>query len=755
MTGGARCEMTEQTRQRRFPFLRGGSNKARREVLAPGSLRLMLGSTRMIMQLFWVTVVGGALIFALPGTTRLNTPAFVSFLVVAVTVFLANRFFPYRGYHPALYTLLLMTTNGMIALLVYFTGGAFSNLALLYMAVIIFASAYLETLATLVATALTAAFYFAPIVYEQVPWSRLRDMAISVPVFLLVALCGSVLIKKAREQQEAKDQFADLYQETDLKHRELQALYAYSLKLAGAFELDDIAGILVEHASSLIPADQITLALFSPESGLEAVRTWSVDLPGLLGGDAESTANPLTLAAAAVLPVLVAAPDEDMRFSPFFDARPQFRSLLAVPLFAGANVIGVLGAASSQTATYVDHHTRLLLTLASQAALALEKARLYRTTRQDMAKIEAILNSLTDGLIVVDADMRLILANPSFRKFTGMAESEYGTPLDGLLARRDVSITPAHISLGDVREKVLEQGATLADEVVLVRGDEEFYVHLYCVPLVQDDAIVGAVLLAHDITELKRLDHMKSHIISVVSHELRTPLTSIRGFASLLLAERFGVLSPKQRHYLTIVEDQAENLTGLINSLLDLSKIESGMLKLQREPLNVAEVIYASLIQFSDLAEEKHVDISVQVADRLPELWGDRRYISQIISNLVGNALKFSDKPGAIRIAAKRRGHFCLLSVADQGLGISSTDLKRIFDKFYQADSSSSRRQSGSGLGLTITREFVRAHDGDIWVKSKEGSGSTFYLTLPLCAGPGTTKYEDGDDLEYSEKLTG
>ncbi len=728
--------MTERTHGRRILHIGRKHGSTHREALSQGSLRLMLGSTRMIMQLFWLTVVAGALIFVLPGTARINTPAFIAFVNVSVIVFLATRFFPYNGYHPALYIFLLMTTNGLIALLVYFTGGSFSNLSLLYLAVVIFASAYLEALATFAVTVLTASFYFAPLIYEQVPWSRLRDMAISVPVFLLVALCGSVLIKKAREQKEAKEQFADLYQETDIKHRELQAFYGYSLKLAGAFELDDIAQILLEHAGSLIPADQITLALLDQEGNNESILTWHSELPSLLDNETRNTGNPLLLAASAVLPVLVTAPDEDRRFSAFFESRPQFGSLLAVPLFASANAVGVLGAASKHRKAFDDHHAQLLLTLASQAALALEKARLYRTTRQDMAKIEGILNSLTDGLIVVDAEMKLVLANPSFRRFTGLEESDYGISLADVFSRPDLSIKPAHISLDDVRERVLEEGTTLADEALIGRDGEELCVHLYCVPLKQDDAIVGAVMLAHDITEFKKLDAMKSHIISVVSHELKTPLTSIRGFASLLLAERFGALSPKQRHYLTIVEDQAENLTELINSLLDLSKIESGMLKLQKEPIDVRELIYSCLAQFNDLAGDKHVDISVNVTEHLPELFGDRRYISQIICNLVGNALKFSDKPGSIRIAAKRRGEFCLLSVADQGLGISPSDLKRIFDKFYQADSSSSRLKSGSGLGLTITREFVRAHGGDIWVKSKEGTGSTFYLTLPLVSGP-------------------
>ncbi len=742
------------SRERRQPQVTTGIPSPAREPSGTGSLRLVLGSTRMIMQLFWLTVVTGALIFALPGTARLNTPAFIGFLVVAVVVFLGTRFFPYRGYHPALYTVLLMTTNALIALLVYFTGGSLSNLALLYMAVVIFASAYLEILATLLVTALTAAFYFAPVLYETVPWSRLREMATSVPVFLLVALCGSVLIRKAREQKEAKEQFADLYEESDLKHRELQALYAYSTKLAGSFEPEEIAEMLVRHAGSLIPAEQITVEILKPDGERDSVLDWRSRLPSLADAHGDDN-NPLRMAAHAVLPVMLTTPDEDKRFASFFTRRVEYRSVLAAPLYTSANVVGVLGAASCRPGAFGDHHAQLLLTLANQAALALEKARLYRTTRQDMARIEGILNSLTDGLIVVDADMRLILANPTFRDFVHLSEDEYGHPLAELLERKDLDIKTSRISLADVQERVLENGDTLTDEILVKGEEEELCLHLYCVPLRQDGTIIGAVLLAHDITELKKLDTMKSHIISVVSHELRTPLTSIRGFAGLMLAERLGPLSEKQRHYLTIVADQAEHLTELINGLLDLSKIESGMLKLQMAPLDIGEVIESCLGQFKDLVEDKNVDISVQVAERLPALLGDRQYISQIINNLVGNALKFSDKPGSIRIAAKRRGEFCLLSVTDQGLGISASDLKRIFERFYQADSSASRRRSGSGLGLTITREFVRAHGGDIWVKSKEGVGSTFYLTLPLVNALHSVAETEAEELTYGDSLTG
>ncbi len=721
---------------RRIAPIRKRFRPSQHDARTATSLRLMLTSTRTIMQLFWLTVVAAALIFVLPGTVRINTPAFIAFMDLAVLVFLASRFFPREGYHPALYILLLMSTNGMVALLVYFTGGYASNLALLYLAVIIFAAAYLDTLSTVTVTALTTAVYFAPVVYETVPWSRLRDMAISVPIFLLVSLCSSVLIRKAREQKQAKDEFADLYQEADLKHRELQALYSYSLRLAGTFDPDEITAILMEQACSLVPCDQLTLILLDEEGNIEAASSRDPRSPALLDGGEARAGNPLWLSATAVLPVRITSPEEDDRFSAFFERHPEYRSLIAVPLFASSSVIGTLGAASRQPSAYDDHNAQLMLTLASQAATALEKSRLYRTTRQDMAKIEGILNSLTDSLIVIDAEMRVALANPAFHAVMRTSERDYDTPLADLLARREVRIKPARLSLADVQEQVLREGRALADEIAVQRDGEESYAQVYIVPLSQDGVIAGAVLLAHDITELKKLDAMKSHIVSVVSHELKTPLTSIRGFAGLLLAERFGPLNAKQKHYLSVVENAADNLTGLINSLLDLSKIESGMLKLQMEPVSACDIIAGCVAQFADLAAEKQVDITMQVSEGLPNLYGDPRYISQIICNLVGNALKFSDKPGSIRIAAKRRGDFCLLSVADQGLGISPSDLKRIFDKFYQADSSGARRRSGSGLGLAITREFVRAHGGDIWVKSKQGSGSTFYLTLPLVTGP-------------------
>jgi two-component system, OmpR family, phosphate regulon sensor histidine kinase PhoR len=697
-------------------------------------VRLLLYSTRFIASLFWLTVIVATLVFVLPYSQRTGSPAFYVFMALSVLVFLGNRYFPFEGYHPLAFFILLVATNALIAVMVYLTGGSDSTISLLFVTVIIFSSVYFELLQTMLVTAMTCAVYFLPLTYETTTFENLKGMAIAVPIYFTIALCGFFVISKAREQEGEKQALTSLYDQADTKQRELSTLYAVSIKFASTLDEEELLEILLENASSIVPNDAIAVSLLDSPQLLElkAAHGFKPGDAGILISYGEG--NPVYMSASAVLPVILSDTDEDIRFQPFLRDMG-FVSMIAVPLYASSSVIGVLCCFSRRRCSFDDDAARLLLTLSSEAALALEKAALYRSTLENKTRIETIINSLTDGLMVLDQEGRLVLANPFISRLIGLQAEDYGRPLTDLLEGSRFDIHFKDEPCREALHKVLVQGETLKSEMILGSEPASIF-QVFWVPLIEVEARVGgAVILLHDITDFIELDRMKSEFISVVSHELKTPLTSIKGFVRLLAAERVGPITEKQRHYLEVVQRQTESLTVLINDLLDLSRIEAGISDIKHEPVDLPQVIRGVLQQLDQMALDKEIALHLEVENELPAVSGDGERLGQVFTNLIHNAIKFTHEGGEVRVRAASAGDICLVRVVDNGIGISAQEIPRIFDKFYQVDSSSTRQQSGTGLGLSISKQLVAAHGGEILVNSIKGQGTTFSLTLPFHRG--------------------
>ena len=250
--------------------------------------------------------------------------------------------------------------------------------------------------------------------------------------------------------------------------------------------------------------------------------------------------------------------------------------------------------------------------------------------------------------------------------------------------------------------------------------------------------------LNREITERKRaeaalheLDRMKSEFISSVSHELRTPLHSIAGFTKLMLQGK--VPNPDdQREFLVIIDKQSGHLGKLIDNLLDVSRLESGRFETRKQRLSIKEPIHDAVHKLYGLANEKGIVISENIPETLPEVEADRERLMQTMTNLLGNAIKFSPNGGSIIVKVEGRDSELLVEVADQGIGIPKKDIPHIFEKFYRAKDSMST--GGAGLGLYITKQIVKAHGGRIWVESEINKGSTFYFTIPKLSRERTKK---------------
>jgi signal transduction histidine kinase len=231
---------------------------------------------------------------------------------------------------------------------------------------------------------------------------------------------------------------------------------------------------------------------------------------------------------------------------------------------------------------------------------------------------------------------------------------------------------------------------------------------------------------------LQELDRLKSDFVSNVSHELRTPLTAIKGAVDLVLREVAGPLTEKQMHYLTRVSSNTQHLAGLINDLLDLSKIESGRIEVNSSRVSLGRLAHEVLETLRPVAAEKVIALEASMIEPSILVWADRDKINQVLMNLIGNAIKFTPAQGRVTISASRNGHESVrVSVADTGPGIPAEKRASIFDKFYQIAQRGDAKPKGTGLGLAICKALVELHGGKIWVESEPSGGSIFYFTLP------------------------
>ncbi|MDX1556886.1 MAG: ATP-binding protein, partial [Xanthomonadales bacterium] len=243
---------------------------------------------------------------------------------------------------------------------------------------------------------------------------------------------------------------------------------------------------------------------------------------------------------------------------------------------------------------------------------------------------------------------------------------------------------------------------------------------------------LGLVLVTTDIMHLKELDRMKTEFVSMVSHELRTPLTSIKGYVSMLREGELGEMTREQHEFLDITLENADRLMGLINDLLDISRIESGRLRLALSDFDFSDVIKAVRSEMRAMGETKQIKTVVEGDASPVRVRADRDRVVQILANLLSNAYKYSPVGTTVRIRTQVDQPFVRIQVVDQGMGLSEQDQAKLFTKFFRTEAAKQRGISGTGLGLSISRQLVEMQGGEMSVRSEIGHGSTFAFTLPL-----------------------
>ncbi|WP_027340657.1 ATP-binding protein [Halonatronum saccharophilum] len=344
----------------------------------------------------------------------------------------------------------------------------------------------------------------------------------------------------------------------------------------------------------------------------------------------------------------------------------------------------------------------------------------------EKSKSDAIVRSISNPLVVTDKKNRIILINPRAEELFELEEDKViKTHFLEVIKEEDI------FSLIDRTLKTGE-GQSSSDNNLLSfnRDGKDFYFRVTTNPVLDDNNNTNLVIvLFEDVTHLKEVDQMKSEFVSTVSHEFRTPLTSMNMSASMLLEGNLGKVNEEQVELLEVIKEDCERLNNLVDDLLDLSKIESGKIDLQFNEVDIDRLFDASLRPFKEQANDKGIELMIKGKVDGLKAYGDLNKITWVISNLIGNALRYTDEGDSIKLSAERKGHKIHLSVEDTGAGIPKSYQNKIFDKFMRVGSDKDK-DTGSGLGLAISKEIIEAHGGRIWVDSKEGEGSTFTFTL-------------------------
>ncbi|MFN8523806.1 MAG: ATP-binding protein [Chloroflexota bacterium] len=570
-----------------------------------------------------------------------------------------------------------------------------------------------------------------------------------------------------------------------------------ALNLQASLELDRVLELVCRQGRAALRADSAFIWLTDPQAGevrlaqSAGVRRDVVADRRLSLRDRHALASRVVRTSA---PEVVQHALTARRSNPLLTVMLRQQCLLGVPLIRRRETVGaVIFGSTRNPEAFGDHDLAKAELLAAQAVVALDNARLYDEVRGQLEETRAMYEianaanstvtpeELGHGLLDIlrervgydRAAVLLCEANsPLLRPV--VTDERPGSIQHASGGSQLLPSADASLAFRTAKAQRRAPVATEDPDGPSTPGDEPISA-LLAVPMPLKDRVIGVVEIeretrpftdaderiatalgqhvalaihnlelaedAREVAALKKIDRLKSELLSTVSHELRTPLGSIKGYATTLL-EHDGLLSREEsREFLQIIDSESDRLDELIRNLLDLSRLEAGVLKIDTEPVDMQELVRECAERVQRHTEAHQILMSWD-CDRFVEC--DPRRIAQVVNNLLENAVKYSPEGGDIVVGGQVQHNMLLVSVSDQGVGIPSRDLRRVFDRFHRVEGEISKRVGGTGLGLAICQRLVEAHGGKIWVESRLGKGSTFYFTVPLSStslriDPGST----------------
>ncbi len=491
---------------------------------------------------------------------------------------------------------------------------------------------------------------------------------------------------------------------------EMETLTRLGRQITSSLELDTVLSSIVDAAVQLTGSEEGSLLLVDEATGElymrasknfqeDFVRTFRLPITDSLAGSVIRSGEPV---------LIDGSQPQKIKTSYLV------QSLLYVPLQMQGHALGVLGVDNRHNRLpFTQRHVSLLSALSSYAVIALENAHLFTDISAERNKLEAILTGIQDGVVIVDQDRRLGMVNQAVR---AIFDLHPGVNLDGK-SFRDVFPQDEMLDLVEGPEDSVFNRTEISPD------DSRVY-SVMATPIQG----VGRVLTLHDITNLKKLDRIKTDFVQTVSHDLRSPLTAILGYVELI--ERAGPVNDTQRDFIRRIQVSVRNISSLVDDLLDLGRVESGF-DVRKENVHLDQIVRYAAEGLKKQFAEKSIHLQINVPAEIPTLLANPVQMRQMVDHLLDNAVKYSLTGGTISVTGRIEQNQAILQFRDTGIGIPAIDLPYIFDKFYRA-ANASGETSGSGLGLAIVRSVVENHGGRVWVESVEGKGSIFTVVLPI-----------------------
>ena len=402
-------------------------------------------------------------------------------------------------------------------------------------------------------------------------------------------------------------------------------------------------------------------------------------------------------------------------------------SYFNLPIVISGKLAGIINVAARQKDLYNQENTEVLYRIARQASEAVSK--LHEVLENEKAKLSQAVQSLSDGLLMVDTRYQLVLTN---RKLSQILEIDPNPSLFDI-----VNALSGHLDLRTLIEEILLKQEVLPTSEVVI-GDNVLQILAVRVMDKKDEKPMGVAVLFHDVTDAKSLEKLRRDFTAMMVHELRSPLTSIRSTVELLKTDYAKLKEEDLKKYLSSVDITSQTMLELVNDLLDVAKLEAGKFDVICENGKLGEAVSERVENYKPLVASKGLKLLLEIEENLPQAYFDKIRIKQVLNNLLSNAIKYT-QTGEIKVKVKREivdGVLVdiLVSISDTGIGINADQIELLFSKFGQLEAG--RNKAGlksSGLGLYIAKGIVEAWNGKIWAKSEgAGMGSTFYFTVPI-----------------------
>ncbi len=517
-----------------------------------------------------------------------------------------------------------------------------------------------------------------------------------------------------------------------ISHQLRQREYLLQIGRAMTSRLDrrSLLGLILTNAADLVRA----------EAGLIALRhgaTDSLDITASYG--LPNALLPLFTPLLTDIPLRAdefSIPDLQARVTQVARAiRLPLHQVIALPLTFEEILVGVIYLFRSGSIAFSANDESVLASFADQAAIAVRNAQLYEQATSEKQQMDAVIEHSADGVMILDPDLRILVFNRALSQMTGWpAEDAIGRPCYQVLALEHV--TGTNLCCAEPEPVGFAGGEPLVAEGELTRpSGKRTVMSITYTPLYDEDGQLSTVIAnVVDITRFREAEEMKSTFVSVMSHELKTPVSLIKGYASTLAREDAEWDTETLREGLEVIGEESDRLNGLIDDLLDASRIQAGGMKLEKAEILIPRL--AARVAASYRIQTDIHEFELDFKDDFPVVVADEERIRQVLTNLIGNAIKYSPEGGTIRVGGWQVGAWVVVYVADEGIGIPLEEQGKLFQRFYRVDSSLRRKTQGMGLGLYLCRSIVEAHGGRIWLRSAQDQGTTVFFALPIDGDP-------------------